>query len=165
MSIRESVLNGLWRGLSTMEIMDELRDSRGLNLTLGDAEEREVEGHIIRLRKELAEAHSCAQAAAEEAFRQGKSWQETLAILDRPRLLPQDEIVAFATKAYNVVFKVAEQQQLVDFDVVQARLREQAIAAAAAIDPSLQEGLDEIRRDIAEHEQRLESQRIESRQS
>ena len=108
--VHKRIVNAIWRGLRNLEILDELCDPRGLSLTLSDAEEREMEGQINRLRNGIAEARKLAPAFAEQKFREGHEWKEVVDALSRPFLLSNFEVVGIASRAHAAV--EAEQEAL-----------------------------------------------------
>lgn len=101
--IHKRIVNAIWRGLRNLEVLDELSDPRGLNLTLNDAEEHEMENQINRLRSEIAEARKLAPAFAEQKFREGYEWKEVIDALSRPYLLSTFEVTGIAQRAHAVV--------------------------------------------------------------
>src|SRR5690242_6072134 len=99
-AIHRAIVSGIWRNLSTFEILAELQNPNGLNLNLalGD-KEREMEVLINDFRRRVQEAKDCGLEAAISAARDGLSWAEVIQYLERPRLLPSGVVVAFAHKA------------------------------------------------------------------
>lgn len=152
----------LWAGsYSTLEIVSELRDK----FDLGESAERDLEIKVGELRAQIQEARSLAPAFAEQMFRDGVEYKEIEDRLLRPYLLSGFEIQGIISRARAVIEaeQAADAPTVEDFEEHEALLRKQAIEAAARIDPSIQENLDENRRVIEEHEKRLEAQRLETR--
>lgn len=102
--LHKEICRLIWLGHNNLSILDELCHPRGrFNLNLNDDEESAMQAQINRLRREIQEARACAQEAAEEAIRQGKTWQETVSILQRPALLSALEITGIVSRAQAAV--------------------------------------------------------------
>lgn len=99
--LHKAIVNGIWRSLTTMEILAELTDPRGLSLTLGDAEERAMEDLINDLRRRVQEAKDCGAEAALKAAQAGLEWKEVIEYLEKPYLLPSPLVIAYAVRAFE----------------------------------------------------------------
>lgn len=90
---------------STLDIVSELQNKFDL---LGDETERELTLSVNRLRREIVESRAYAEQAAEEAFRQGTTWKEVVAILEKPALLASYEVITYAHRAHEKVFGTSQ---------------------------------------------------------
>lgn len=104
--LHKATVSLIHQGYRNLELVDTLKRKFDI---LGDEAERELEKTVNALRKRIAEARACAQEVAEEAFRQGKTWKETIVILERPALLASYEVITYAHRAYDKVFGTSQQ--------------------------------------------------------
>lgn len=156
--IKKETIRLLWLGHNSLQIVAELVNK----YDIGESQQALMPKAIAEIRAEIEDFRKRAPELAEECFRRGEEWRDVLAKFAEVGLIPSIEYVGICSRASAKVEAEQTTQNsceasVNDFEVLNRRLQQQAIDAAARIDPSIRARLDADIAEIEKHQQRLDA--------